>query len=178
MAENKKKPGKRAYLNDFVQNERGEYVYQGRLVYFNGTDAEYKKLMHLAVAAGVLIVLFTLVPELLPSVPASRFPVSAVLWLVQMVSALLMIYSVWKMFWAGNPIREYRFKKSVQRLPGQTIVCAAASLALGAEQIIYLIIKGIEGNVFFNIIRPVAALICAAAAYQFHLMIKRAEWNA
>ena len=177
MAEKKKKPGRRAYLNDFLPNERGEYVYQGRLLYFAGSDDEYKTTVRLSVAAAVLMVILTVVPEILPSVPASRFPVSAVLWLGQMVSAALTVYSVWKMFWGRNPLREYIYKKSVQRLPGQTIVCAAFSLALALEQTIYMLITGIEGNAFLNIIRPVAALVCAAASYQFHRMIKQTEWD-
>ena len=175
--ENKKPKGRRAYLNDFLLNERGEYEYQGRLLHFEGTEDEYRRTMRLSIEAVVLMAILIIVPEILPSVPMSRFPVSAVLWLVQLISAGLVVYSVWKMCRGRNPIREYVHKASVKRLPGQTIVCAAASLALAVEQTIYILINGVKENAFFNIIRPAAAFVCAAAAYQFHLMIKRTEWN-
>ena len=178
MEEKKKKSGgRRAYLNDFLPNEYGEYEYKGRSMHFSGTAQQYAQMIKLSVVAALLMAVLTIVPEFLPSVPASRFPVSAVLWLAQLVSMGLTVYSVWKMYWGREPLREYIYKKSVLRLPGQTAVCFGASALLAMELIIYMLIKGTGDNVFPAIARPVAALICAAVSLQLHLMIKRSEWN-
>ena len=173
----KKRRSRRAYLNDFHLNEKGEYVYEGKMIGFAGDGASYHKYLAWITTASVLMFVCTIAAECLPAVSLSKFGLTVIPWLGQLVTVCLAAYAAWKILWGKNPMREYIYKASAAKLPTRVILAAAFSFLTAAEEIIYIFVKGCEGEVLYTVLRPALSLICGITAYLLHKQLKKAGWR-
>ena len=177
MAE-KKRRGRRAYLNDYKPDGKGGYEYRGKLYSFDGGKDAHRAYIRLSLAAAVLTLALTVVPEVLPSVPVSRYPLTAVFWLGTLFTSGLGAYYIWKTAWGGDPIREHIYNKTTARIPLFYLLLACFAFALAAEEIIYLVIAGLAESAVLSLIRPVMACLCGISALVYHLYAKKSSWSA
>ncbi len=176
MAE-KKRRGRRAYLNDYKPDGKGGYEYRGKLYSFDGGKDAHRVYIRLTLAAAVLTLVLTVVPEVLPSVPVSRYPLTAVLWLGNLFTAGLGAYYVWKTAWGKDPIKEHIYNKTTARIPLFYLLLACFAFALTAEESVYLMINGLAESTVLCLTRPVMACICGACALFYHFYAKRSSWS-
>ena len=104
------------YLNDFHQNIKGEYYYTGKMYGFDGSQEEYKRYISFVLTYAVLSLLFTTASEFFSSVEMSRYPLTAFLWMFQLIACCVLFYSsvrtaIWK-----NPLRAYIYRKTAETL--------------------------------------------------------------
>lgn len=177
MAEmREKRRNRRAYLNDFHLNEKGEYVFEGKMIGFVEETVTYRQYLARISSAAILMFIFTVAAECLPAVTMSRFGLTMIPWLGQIIVACLVIYSTWQMFLGKNPMREYVYKASQEKLPMRVILMAVFSFFTAASEMIYVFVKGCAGEVAFTILRPILSLICGLIAFYLHRLAKNTKW--
>ncbi|MBR1757896.1 MAG: hypothetical protein IJ744_04105 [Lachnospiraceae bacterium] len=178
MAEEKKKRrSRRAYLNDFHLNEKGEYVYEGKMIGLVGDESTYRQYLTVITVMSFLILGFTVAAECLPAVTLSKFGLTVIPWLGQLITASLVIYAAWKILWGKNPMREYIYKASAEKLPTRLLLTAAFSFFTAAEETIYILVNGCAGEVLFTVLRPVFSLVCGILAVLLYQFVKKTEWK-
>ncbi len=176
--EPKQYTGRRAYLNDFHLNDKGEYVFMGRMMTFDEEHMSYRDYIIRSSLFTIIMILATVLAECLPAVALSRFGFTAIPWALQMVMTALTAYSVWKIIFGKNPMREYVYKSSAEKLPVRVILAAAFSLLTAVADTVYILIKGWEGEVLYTALRPALSIVCGAAAFLFSGMLKKTSWKA
>ncbi|MBR0088167.1 MAG: hypothetical protein IJL98_10580 [Lachnospiraceae bacterium] len=175
--EKKKRRSRRAHLNDFHQNIRGEYIYTGKMYAFRGNKEAYSRYVTYCVTDAVMIFLFSVLQECFDPVPVSRFFVNIILWLAQTASAGILLYtSVCLAAWK-NPLRAYRYERSAKTLEGKVNVTMGASFLAALAMILFLLIKGTEGKLWMNLIRPLLSLSAGYTAFRLRKTVKEAEFE-
>lgn len=175
--EKKKRRGRSAYLNDFHLNEQGDYVYKGKLFGFIEKTVTYQQYLFRIGLAAVSIFLLTVTAECLPAVAMSRFGLTSIPWLGQMIAACFMAYAVWKIFWGKNPMREYIYKASVQKLPMRALFTAVFSFLTALAEAIYILVNGCDGEAAFTVLRPILSMLCGMIAICLYRFVKNTEWK-
>ena len=164
MAEKKYK-GRRAYLNDFKKDEKGNYEYQGDLYYWAGEkDALRKELMILWILCSAMVAL--IITAGCVEAPGSMNSFYVVLpYTISFVCGVTTAWGMWRLFEGGNPLRAYNYKASVEQIPVRSIgimICAGAA-ALG--EIVFLFRSRFENHVgksILFVLLEVAAVLFAA----------------
>ncbi len=178
MAEKqKKRQSRRAYLNDFHLNERGEYVYEGKLIRFVETAITYRQYLMRIIMAAALMLIFTVAAECLPAVAMSRFGLTMIPWLGQIIAASLVVFSIWQIFRGKNPMREYVYKSSQEKLPMRVFLMAVFSFFTAATETIYILVKGYAEEAAATILRPVFSLLCGLIAFYLYRLVKSTKWE-
>ena len=163
MEKKKKKRGRRAHLDDFKKNFRGEWVYTGCHYSLAGQSvkADIRRsiaLFHTGILATALL------PECLPAVEMSDCIWAVLPWVLQAVSVFLTLWTAVRLIFAGTRVRAYVYERTVPVLPRRLMLTVlTAALAFILESL-YLILNGVGSKPFFSAARPVLSLVCAVAA--------------
>lgn len=175
--EKRKRRSRRAYLNDFHLNEKGDYVYEGRMIGFVEESVTYHQYLQRIIPAAVLMLALSVAAECLPAVAMSRFGLTAIPWLGQIITACLAAYAVWKISWGKNPMREYVYKASVEKLPMRTLLTAGFSFLTALAETIYILVNGCDGEAAFTVLRPILSMLCGMIAICLYRFVKNTEWK-
>lgn len=147
MAENnKKKKGRRAYLDDFQTTVSGEMIYCGAYYVYQGAAGARKgflmKVTASAAAAAVFAVLSGCVPA--PGTLNSFYVLLPLLGSI--LSAISVLWGVIRLIAGGEKLREYVYSASVEELPLRTALCiGCAGLSILGE-LLHLILNGTGGK--------------------------------
>ena len=157
------KGGRRAYLNDFVADENGGYLYGGtRYEPENGNVKSYCR------SLGAAMTVITAVSAASGCISAEGstncFYVVLPL-LFELIAVLLADAATVKVLRSGKPLREYIYVKSVKRIP-IFLFCAAGFAAAGAVCTgVYIALNGIEKRVAETVIYIVLKLAAATLSF-------------
>jgi len=160
MSGEKKRGGRRAYLNDFSPRVDGGYDYNGTLHSFQEDSMSRRQAMaRLWVLSGVSAALI-IIAGCVPAAGTANCPYVLLPYAGSAVSAVSVIWLMARMSYAGDPLRDYVYKATVEQYELRSmlvIVFAALSLAGDA---LYLILNGVQGLVWGTI----AFWLCQGAA--------------
>ncbi len=171
----KKRPSRRAYLNDFVQNANGQYIYTGKVFTFEG--ASYSRYCAQLVLAACGMLGATIAAECLPAVEASRFTLAVLTWLGQMICACLTAWAVLRMLAGRSPLRAYIHKASVDKLSLRSLVGAVFAFANAAVLIVTILVRGTDPSPAASWLRPVLAAVSGISALFIHHIDHRSVWR-
>ena len=170
----KKRPHRRDYLNDFRLNVAGEYVYTGRT--FRWPAGRKQTLIRFwilslfacaAAAAGGCI-------------PGTGMEGSAWVllpYVAGLICAFVCLYTVGKLAFAGEEVREYIFKGSVEELPLRTLMTAIFSSIAVLGELVNLFLPIFRGKIWAGILfMGLEAAICTAAILLRRAVV-RLEWT-
>lgn len=170
----KKRRGRRAYLNDFQVNVAGEYIYTGK-VYRWGSDRKGALLrmwtfglgaMAAAVAAGCI-----------PGTGMEGAAWALLPYVVSLIAACTCVYAVGRLSFAGTEVREYVFQASVDQLPIRCMVTAiAASVAILGE-IVNLFLPSFAGNLAGGILLMVLEGAILGFSVLLRGVVVRLKWT-
>ena len=175
--EKKKKPGRKAYLNDIQPNLEGEYVYTGKHYHFvpgkkswerASREIAFFSILTLAAFAGAGFTeaggmgncFYVLIP-----------------YMAEAISLFLLLWSGGKMAFKGGKIREYIFKSSAARIPGACL-CTAAFAALGIVCIsVFLVLNGTDGSVGELAALYLCKVLSIVSALLLRRLMKSLSWS-
>ena len=167
MADEKKRRGRRAYLDDYKALANGEIVYTGTVYSYAGSVPWKKELTALWLCAGLSGACVTACGVLPVSGMMNTFYV-ILPWLLTFIGAGSLIWALCRMTHHGERPREHVFKATVGALPVRaafTALCAAAAV-LGHA--VCLALNGPGGALWADIcFFPLMAMAAAAAALIF-----------
>lgn len=168
MAEKKYK-GRKAYLNDFKKNAQGEYEYQGNLYQWKVSKEEQIKeqVILWIFCAGMLSALMTSVCLNAPGTLNCIYVLLPAA--VSFVFGISVTWGMWKLTFAGNPMREYVYKATIEALMLRTIYVTVSAGAAALGEVIYLVLHGagekLSGAVVF--------LLSEGIGFLFAVMIRK-----
>lgn len=186
MAENRKNGGdtktgkkknRRAYLNDFYRDAAGSYVYSGKLYTYCGQRLTLRgALARLwGLAGGALCAL--LVCGVVPAPAMMGTPYVVLPYAAALCAAASMCWALGRLTGAGDPLREYVYEQTVQKLPGRCMLAAAACGLAGAGQLIYLLAHGFGGHPAASLLFLFLVLAASAAAAAAKKCLSVLEWR-
>lgn len=144
----KKKPGRRAYLNDFHPTARGDYVYTGKIIQWpaqgHGTRKQVLLRLWCWAALGTLA---SVLGGCLDGVGMDGRPYVLLPYVVGLILAGCTLWSLIRLTGGGEELRAYVYQATAERLPGLTLAWAIASGVTLAGEGVNLVLPGFQGNI-------------------------------
>lgn len=142
MEENRERPGKgkrrRAYLDDFKKTQEGQYRYEGAMYQCTLEEKERKKTMRLLGLSACGVLALTLAAGCVPSAGMQNSVYVLLPYAVQMAAALSTVWAYGRMARGGNPLREYIYESTVQKLPLRGALTGCLAFVCAAGEFIHL----------------------------------------
>lgn len=176
MAEKKKK-GRRAYLEAFQKNHEGKYEYRGEAYAWQGT--EEKRRRELVRLWGLCVVMLgSLAAAGCVEAPGSINCAYVILpYVINLIAGISVCWGLCRLSAGGNPVRAYVWQASVEQIPGRALfacICGGASLA---GEVIFAVRNGLEGKAGgFAAFLLLECAVCAAS-FQMRRQIRKLEWK-
>lgn len=165
----KKRRGRRDYLNDFRQNAAGEYLYTGEHYAFVEQGRSRRRFLTelwllcggalaAAVAAGCI-----------PAAGMDGCFYVLIPYVVGLMAAVSLCWGLGRLTAGGDPLRAYVYQETVEKLPGRAALTAAAAGVTLTGTAIHLILLGFEGKFWSSVL----FLVLEATVLAFSLLAKR-----
>lgn len=146
MAEKKYK-GRKAYLNDFRKNEKGDYEYQGVLYQWKGEkELLRRELSLLWILCIAMLAVLTVAGCVDAPGPKNSFYV-VLPYTVSFIFGISTAWGLWRLFDGGNPLRAYIYEASVVQIPVRTVGTMIGAGAAILGEIVFLFRNGFAGKV-------------------------------
>ena len=168
---------RRAYLDDFVRDARGEYVYRGRRFRFDGSERARRRFCAAAAGLTVLAAFFVILQEWFAPVDMSSSLPLILLWLIQAVTIALTGWSIARMILRTREFRAYVYDATILKLPRRALAAAIACGASLAGQLIYLLVCRSAGPALPTWIRPACACLAGVACLLLRRVIRASRWT-
>lgn len=177
MAEEKKRRGRRAHLNDFYRDVSGNYIYTGTCYVCTAAPQErtalLRRLWLLAAVMAVSVVTGGCIPA--PGMGGSFY-----LLLPYMAEVGLTGSVVWAMTrWQAReyPMRAYVYKATVKALPGRCMAEAILAGVGAAAEVVYLLLSGTGGHGLMAALYLLLKAVSAAAALFARRLVLQSRWE-
>ena len=148
MAEkNKKKKGRRAYLDDFQTTVSGEMIYCGAYYGFQGSDRARRRFLLKLAAASAVAAVFSVLSGCVPAPGTLNCFYVLLPLLGSILSAVSVLWAAIRLIGGGETLREYVYTATVEELPLRTALCiGCAGLSILGE-LLFLLLNGAGGKV-------------------------------
>lgn len=174
---NQKKPYRwRAYLDDFQTDATGRYVYTGKRYAFDGDARSRVVYLTKIVFFCFLVAVSTILPECLPPTAISRTPVTLIPWALQLISTLVLSWSVARLFAHAAELRAYVWRATVRTLPGKSLAAAILSAATLICHVAYLLVRRIPFD-GFTAVRTVSPAVALVSALLLFFTARAGKWR-
>lgn len=172
----KKKKGRRAYLDAFRKNEKGDYTYQGDLYTWQGSREEIHRGRMLLGVLGAVMFAASAGAGCVPAPGAVNCAYVLIPYVVSFVCSINLCWKAGRFLAAGNPLRAYVYEATVGQIPGRAALTAAGAGGTAAGEIIFVCRNGFEGKgAGFVLFLLLEGVVLAAAIAVFRHM-RRIEW--
>jgi hypothetical protein len=173
----KKRKGRRDYLNDFHKTASGEYVYEGNYYYCTADAGARKRLMvKLCVLSAVSLI--AMIASGCFMAPGMDNCVYVILpYGLALVMTVSVVWGVCRLVSGGDPLKEYIYLATVDKLPLRGGVAAALSVLALVGETIYLICKGAGDRLAYAIVYLVLQIVSALANFLVVKLISSNTWE-
>ncbi|MBE6990569.1 MAG: hypothetical protein E7426_07480 [Ruminococcaceae bacterium] len=172
----RKRGGRRDYLNDFHMDLSGQYVYTGALYRYAGTLPRRKAMLRTGLMAAAMAV-FTVVAGCLDA-PA-MFGTAYVLlpYLGQVIAAALSVWAAGQLIVSGKELRAYVYRATVEKLPRRLRVTAVFAAVGILGNVVYLCLYGFGGKVLPSLAVLVLHALTGVAAELLRRFFLTLRWD-
>lgn len=158
----KKRKGRRAYLDSYKKNEEGNYIYEGEVYTFEGGDLRRELIRLWVLCAVLLLALAAAGCSTAPGADSSAFVL--IPYAANLATSLSVCWGMGRLTSGGNPLKAYVYEASVGQLPARAMGSALCSGAVIVGEGIYLFQNGAGGRMgacFLFLVIEMGALILA-----------------
>lgn len=173
----KKRRGRRDYLNDFRQNAAGEYLYTGEHYAFAEQGKSRRRFLTelWLLCGGALIA--AVAAGCIPAAGMDSCFYVLIPYVVGLVAAVSLCWSLGRLTAGGDPLRAYVYQETVEKLPGRGALTAAAAGLTLIGAVIRLILFGFEGEIWGSILFLALEAIILAASLLAGQWVRRQKWT-
>ncbi len=147
MAEQKKKKGRKAYLNDFKKNQEGVYTYEGEHYVWQGTAASLKKARLLLGLLGAGMLAASLGAGCAPAPGAQICAYVLLPYVIGLVCTINLCWKLGRLIAAGGEVRAYVYKAAAEGLPVRAVLVAVFAGLSMAGELVCAAINGLSDKV-------------------------------
>lgn len=180
MAKDNSKPpkkGRKAYLNDFQPNLAGEYTYTGAHYRYAGNKMSYRSARAQVIISVSAMLAGLLAPGFVRAGGMGNCFYVLIPYMAEAISVFVTLYAVFKMLTGSERLREYIYEKSVLRIPGGCICCAAFAALGFICSMIFSAINGIGGSTAEAAVLIVGKTLGITAPLSMRKHILSLEWK-
>lgn len=170
-----KRKGRRAYLNDFTTNLRGDYVYQGSHFHYTGEtpwERQLRRLWGLTLAMAIGLV----GGGFLPAAGMNGVLYVVVPYLASVIAGASVVWAMAKLRREGK-LRSYVYEASIRKLPTRGKVTAVFAVLAAAGEGLYLILNGSGGRTAATLGYLGLEALAAVAAWRLAGLSSAASWE-
>lgn len=173
----KKYKGRKAYLNDFKLNDKGEYNYEGILYGWAGEEEAYKSTLRILWILGILQTAALLAAGFVeaPGIMNSFYVVLP--YAISLVAGVSVLWGIGRLTAGKHPLRAYIYKASVGALPMRTVIVMVSAAIACAGELYYLIANGSEGKLSLIILYLILELIPVASSVLIFIKVQKMPWE-
>lgn len=176
MAQERKRRGRRAHLDDFQRSVSGEYIYTGKTHPFPaGGMTRRMFLARLWTLAGVMLA-GGILAGCLPAAGVGDTPYVILPYVGSLLSAVSVVWLMCRLTGGGDPLPNYIYQKTVGQFALRGILTLTFSCAALAGEVLYLALHGpgdrLPGTLGFLLCQAAVA----ASALGWRWMTRRINW--
>lgn len=201
MAEKNNRKKRRAYLDSFQKNEKGNYEYHGDLYFWAGMkrparsgrqsqdehplrggkpayeERSLRRELTLlwGLCAGMLCALIAAGCVEAPGVMNCAYVL--IPYTVNLVAGISVCWGLCRLTAGGNPLRAYICEASVMQIPGRAVCTAIGAGAAAAGELIWVFRNGMEGKTVGCILFFLLEGAVFAAALVMRYRVKQMNWE-
>ncbi len=177
MAGEKKRRGRRAYLDDFQKTATGEYVYTGQLHHYETEGISRRQaLARLWILTAVMAVA-QVVSGCVPAAGMSNTFYVLLPYAGGLLSAASVVWLMCRLSAGGDPLRHYVYTATVgqMRLRGYLVLAFAAVTLVG--EAVYLILHGVGTVLAGTVVFVICQAIFLIAALAWKSFVRKLCWS-
>ena len=172
MAEKKKK-GRRSYLNDFKMNLTGEYIYTG--AHFE-PQGDYKKARLSVTLAGILLVALNLLCGCIPAEPMLNVFYVIIPFVVSLAASVRLLWAATRLWLNRLPLREYVLHQTFEKLFPAATVGLIFSALTSVAFVVFVAINGTTALTFWAYLFFGCNILTILANVFVRVCTKNIEW--
>jgi len=173
----KKQKGRKAYLNDFVPNLAGEYTYNGSHYRYTGPIMPYSRMRSQLVVGFVGVLAGLLLPGFVSVGGMGNCFYVLIPYMAEAISVFVTLYALFGMITGGEKIREYIFEKSVKRVPGGCVCCAAFAAIGFVCSMIFSALNGVGGSTAEAAVLIIGKCLGVTAPLALRKLVLSSSWQ-
>lgn len=177
MAENKKKKGRKAYLNDIQPNLAGEYVYVGAHYRYASEGMSYSRARAAIMLLEGLSLLSLIAAGCVSAGGMGNCVYVIVPYIAEAIAVFVTAYAVFKLVMGGEKLREYVYEASVKRIPGGALCSSVFAVVSAVCILVFTILNGIDGSAGEFVLLTAAKAVGIAAPLFLRKFIKTLKWE-
>ena len=167
MAEEKKRRGRRAWLDDYKALANGQIVYTGKVYAWSGSKPWKKEIALLWLHGGAAIVCAAAC-GLMPVRSLTNTIYVILPWLLSFIGAGSVVWALCRMTHHGEELKEHIHKATAAALPVRAAFTAVCATITVLGQAVYLILNGLGAAPWADIcFLPLMALAAVMTGFLF-----------
>ncbi|MBR1811211.1 MAG: hypothetical protein IJ766_06145 [Clostridia bacterium] len=173
----KNRPSRRTYLNDFKRDASGRYIYRGRYLAFDGAEKRRKRLLAKLCVLAFVSVLAVIGAGSLDTAGMDNTFYVLIPYMGEIAFTAALVWATVRLCISGEPLREYIYKATVDRLPklGFALAISAAVTLICAG--IYLTLNGFGGKAVLCVTYLLLQIVIIFVSFLHIKALKKARWN-
>lgn len=173
----KKRRGRRDYLNDFRQNAAGEYLYIGEHYTFVEQGKSRRRfLTELWLLCGGAL-LSAAAAGCIPAAGTDSCFYVLIPYAASLIAAISLCWGLGRLTAGGDPLRAYVYQGTVEKLPGRAALAAAAAGLTLIGAVIRLILSGFDGKIWSSVLFLALEVIVFAASLLTRRWVQQQKWT-
>lgn len=168
---------RRAYLDHFTKTASGEYVYAGGYYAFQDAGKSRKRaLAELWICWGCATAAI-LAGGCIPAPGVGSCAYVLIPYVAAVIAAFSMLWAVGQLTAGGDPLREYVYRDSVEKLPRRSLATAVCALLALAGEGVYLALHSGQAGAAWGAGFLALMAVSAGAALWCRSAILRLKWT-
>lgn len=177
MAGEKKRRGRRAYLDDFQKTATGEYVYNGKLHYYGTEQKPRKKALVLLWVLTVVMAVMIVAGGCTPAAGMSSCPYVVLPYAGSLLAVGSIVWLMCRLSAGGDPLRDYVWQATVKQFAPRGWLAVIFGGCTLAGDVVYLICSGVGSLLAGTILFLVEMTIYLVAALAWKIAASRLIWS-
>ncbi|MBQ1685341.1 MAG: hypothetical protein II072_07520 [Clostridia bacterium] len=174
----KKRRGRRSFLNDFKADDSGQYSYMGNVHVYEGSvpyKTERQRVIVLTAMMCASAVAIGCIPA--PSMLGYNNFYVVPFFIIELVAVFITAWAAIRLAAGGSELREYVYEKTVKAIPNRAPVAFYSALACVLANIVYLCLNGFAEKPVASAAALLLHGVIAAAAFQLRRGVEHEKWS-
>jgi len=175
MAEKKKK-GKRAYLEHFKKDEEGRYVYKGDFYTYQADGKTLGRVLARLWGMTAVMIAACIGAGCVPAPGMDNCFYIIIPYVAGLMSVISVCWAVYRLSAGGHPLKAYIYDASIKALPARTILVLFCVCAALAGETVFVCIHGFDGKMAGFFILVILDIIIGALAIVMRRCVRTMKW--
>lgn len=177
MAGEKKRPGRRAHLNDFYRDVSGSYVYTGTCYICTAGDRARAALLRRLWLLTAVMAAAVVTGGCIAAPGMSRCFYVLLPYAAEVGCTGSVVWAMTRWQAREYPMREYVYKATVKALPGRCMAEAVMAGVGAAAEVVYLLLSGADGRGVMAALYLLLKAVSLAAALFARQTVRKSTWE-